>query len=983
MFPLPHLRLLFILLFITQGIIAQKKDSFKYKYECYALLIEANTVIKKEKDTMQYNILFDKIDSLILSENNHDFYVKYLALRGSILSGNGFVKEGLKYNLQAVDYGEKYLPVNASRTAVAHGNLGFTYLQMGEIDSFIAQTFISNNILLTNPKKNASNLLQTNLNLELHLDDKPDVLFSLTEQNDSLVHFLSELDYDVKAFYHLRKSKHAITDNNYRKSKYHIGKAIHYFHSATKSTKINLNMDIHNAIAMNALLLKDYREAIHNYKIYLDLVEADLFYSRHAYVYNQLSLCYVGINELDSALHCVYKAYDLIKKMDKESGKKMVPHHAIEILKLNYKKDGNYDMDVYHELDSMSEEILDLPIQYLEYAKIKSKVESDYEHFYYSILQSNIQKTESNIFKSYYVAKLAEYHFESNEIDIADSLFDEANYLNQVLPDKTNSLLYNANLIKTYVDYKYKILKHNYSKYSDAEILQRYDVIVQNLLSYIYENWDSADKDEMLGKVKFYCDEAIAFCYSKRNITETLIPYMKHALYFSDQSNSILYKYNKRKVYALNNSNFSKDKLLKLNYYKRKLDAYIYGKKSDIDKQAVLDIYAQYNALLHEAQISKSVFVETENFVDFSNHLDKIKNQYDEVFVFHTSGDDIYKFSVGSQEMTKLGMSKHQVLNEQKKLFRAMVDHQVVIYEESAYKLYQTFFETNLSEDLDELLIINAPELLPIPFESYVKSIRNKPFNELDYLISDYVITYNQGLSSDYDFKKNFDLSVPYIGLYSEQGNDLKYAKSEIESVNGLLNGEVYALDENKHLDLFERLKLAQVIHIATHSERDSSNAYSSQLIFGDSADVNLKYYEIMNLDINPNLLVLNACSTADGEYKIGEGKISMARAFNYAGAHNVLVNAWDVSDFSVMKIMESFFGFYINKKNVAEALQLSKKDYLENSDDLTGNPLYWAGTIFVSPSHLSTRQYLSSLVLGIFVFSMLLIGVAYYKSKN
>lgn len=982
MFKIPHVRLLILLILITKTVFAQEEAPFKYKNECFKLLIEANSSIRTEKDTVNYSRLFNQIDSLIKLENHDGFYVKYLALNGVLLSGHGYLEEGLKYNIYAVEYGEKHLPPNSPRIAVSHANLGYTYLKLGKVDSFINHSLISNEILLRNPVKNAGNLIQTNFNLQLYLGDNPDLFLKLTEQNDSLVDYLPEEDYDIKAMYHLRKSKRAISDNNLRVSKLHINKAIQYF-NADENPKINLRKYFYGAVATHFYLLKNYEKAIENYKVLNSLFKVVLTYNNNAYTNNQISKCYLGLNMPDSAMHYAYKAYENLKVNSVEKQKYFVPVQALEVLKLNKLITGEYDMEVYEVLHSLSEELHIVPIHYLEYARIRSSIHTEDKEFYKTVLLQNIENATHPVFKSYYTSKLAKHYFDLDRINVADSLFDQALYFNQVLPEKTNSLVYNSNMMKSFVDYKYKILQKNKVNYTDAEILERFDVMIKNLLTYIYENWDGEDKDEVLKQIQFYSDEAIEFCYSKSKLNgEVNIPYVEYALYFSDQSNSILFKYNQRRSLAFENANFSKEKNSKLQYYKGKLDAYFYGKVGEINEKEIIEIQANYNDLLLEAQTSQSAFVETERFDEFIKHLHETKGKYDEVLVFHSSDTHVFKVDIKSRQIVKLDVFKADIIQNQQTLFDAMVNQNVKEYEESANKLYQLFFPEAIKESSRNILVINAPDLLPIPFEALVKSITNQPFNKLDYLLSNHTFTYNQGLSSDFDFEKNFDLSLPYVGVYSKNGNNLHYAKSEIEGVSKLLKGEIYDVDKFKQSKILERLKLAQVIHIASHSEIDSANAYSSQLVFGDSAQVNLKYYEIMNMDINPNLLVLNACSTGDGEYKIGEGKISMARAFNYAGAQNVLVNTWDVSDFSVKKIMESFFGFYTDKKEAAKALQLAKLEYLKTSDDLTGNPLYWAGTIFVSSSHVSTRQYLWNLGLAVLILSGVLIGFSVVKRK-
>ena len=58
-----------------------------------------------------------------------------------------------------------------------------------------------------------------------------------------------------------------------------------------------------------------------------------------------------------------------------------------------------------------------------------------------------------------------------------------------------------------------------------------------------------------------------------------------------------------------------------------------------------------------------------------------------------------------------------------------------------------------------------------------------------------------------------------------------------------------------------------------------------------------LHTYEIYNLELKGELAVLSACSTGDGKLQKGEGVISLARAFTYAGIPSVVMTLWDVED--------------------------------------------------------------------------------------
>src|SRR5438034_7230061 len=62
----------------------------------------------------------------------------------------------------------------------------------------------------------------------------------------------------------------------------------------------------------------------------------------------------------------------------------------------------------------------------------------------------------------------------------------------------------------------------------------------------------------------------------------------------------------------------------------------------------------------------------------------------------------------------------------------------------------------------------------------------------------------------------------------------------------------------------------------------------------------------LLNLQ-GTELVILSACETGAGEVKIGEGVMSLRRAFRIAGAQTVLASHWKVSDKATSRLMTEF----------------------------------------------------------------------------
>lgn len=114
----------------------------------------------------------------------------------------------------------------------------------------------------------------------------------------------------------------------------------------------------------------------------------------------------------------------------------------------------------------------------------------------------------------------------------------------------------------------------------------------------------------------------------------------------------------------------------------------------------------------------------------------------------------------------------------------------------------------------------------------------------------------------------------------------------------------------------------------------------------------------IYGLDINAHLVVLSACETGYGKLNSGEGIMSLARGFLYAGCPGVVMTLWKVEDNQSTKIITSFYKYLADGKSKIEALQLSKLDYLKSSDPLFSHPYFWAGYVDIgNPDPLIIKE--------------------------
>jgi tetratricopeptide (TPR) repeat protein len=76
-------------------------------------------------------------------------------------------------------------------------------------------------------------------------------------------------------------------------------------------------------------------------------------------------------------------------------------------------------------------------------------------------------------------------------------------------------------------------------------------------------------------------------------------------------------------------------------------------------------------------------------------------------------------------------------------------------------------------------------------------------------------------------------------------------------------------------------------------------------------------------------LVVLSACDTGGGEAKAGEGVMGLRRGFVQAGAQNLLMTLWPISDETTVQIMLDFYDAAFKSGNASQALADTQRDWL------------------------------------------------------
>lgn len=329
----------------------------------------------------------------------------------------------------------------------------------------------------------------------------------------------------------------------------------------------------------------------------------------------------------------------------------------------------------------------------------------------------------------------------------------------------------------------------------------------------------------------------------------------------------------------------------------------------------------------------------------------------------------------------------------------------------AALSLYRSLLETPLHrlKYIKRLWIVPDGPLHYLPFSALLTTETNSwSGSAMPFLLKKYAIGYaytpeqfiqkkdapaglktygGWGITYDSLTLSTISHSGKLFALNTRDFGPLPKAPEEITVSARNFKGNTW-IDQNASRESFIRNASSfRICHLAMHAIADDQSPEKTKLIFfadTSAAKTNSHFLyasSIYGLNIPADLIVLSACNTATGELQHGEGITSLGRAFQFAGAHSVLMTQWSISDNAAAGILPDFFNFLRQGLPKDIALQKAQLTMLERSPLQT--PADWAGFIIsgnIDPLAIGTSddKIVWWLVLSIFVLS----SVFYIKKR-
>ena len=177
--------------------------------------------------------------------------------------------------------------------------------------------------------------------------------------------------------------------------------------------------------------------------------------------------------------------------------------------------------------------------------------------------------------------------------------------------------------------------------------------------------------------------------------------------------------------------------------------------------------------------------------------------------------------------------------------------------------------------------------------------------------------------------------------------------------------GQSRILHLASHSEVYENDPLYSLIYLNPDDNPENTNSKES----GNSEDGLIYAYELFEMDLSNEMIMLNSCESGSGNYIQGSGIVGFSRAFNYAGVKSLVMNLWTIRDRPAYDMSVSFYSYLNEGYTKSEAMQKAKIDYINY---VNSNPSYWGSFVIYG----NNESIIPSRNPWVIAFAVLLIGI-------
>ena len=656
------------------------------------------------------------------------------------------------------------------------------------------------------------------------------------------------------------------------------------------------------------------------------------------------------------------------------------------------------------------------------------------------ILESRGNK---NPFLSEFYNNIGSVFYDQNQYDSASIYFHKALSANLPFFDSEGKLTYEVlmdhldqNTLLLAIGGKAKSLLQQYQKNKDPKYLlaakhtyQLCDSLVVQMRQTFKSHEDKVAISEAAANIY---DGAIQTSLELANKFDNE-QMLSQAFYFSEKSKAGTLQEVLNNLYAKNFAGLSDD----LTTFERELktDRSFYHSKILEQKMsptgydtALVDYYEDHLFRLNRSHDSLSIELE-QNYpayyqmkyqtkVASVKQIQKKLSSNEALIEYFWADSSLYVFVITDDEYEVVILDKDSTLQADISGLRKAWDRIDQInsssthdsYTKNAFEIYKKILKQPLSvlePSVNRLIIIPDGPLSYIPFDVLLTEAANGDYRDLPYLLRSYQIRYSSGAQtlfypSPRSKKPARPSFLAFAPVYQEFEIDsansislrqfrdritaLDWNQPEAINIGNYLDGVPYLGSEAVESQFKKAASQYSILHLAMHAFVDEENPLNSKFIFTQSQDSAedgfLHTFEIYDMELNADLAVLSACNTGYGKLVKGEGMMSLARAFSYAGVPSIVMSHWPVNDEASAKLIGFFYENLAEGMTKDEALRQAKLKYLENADNISANPFFWGSFVLTGdPAPIKNKK--SPWLWSIFGMAALALAFGFFKYRQ
>lgn len=451
-----------------------------------------------------------------------------------------------------------------------------------------------------------------------------------------------------------------------------------------------------------------------------------------------------------------------------------------------------------------------------------------------------------------------------------------------------------------------------------------------------------------------------------------------------------------------------------------RLKAYEQGQMDEVDDEELREEIAEEMAVLYEVErlvIAEAGFIQSQSEEQLNI---EVLQQW-----AHEANTSILSYLVQDETLYVLHLSA----NESHVISRAISRHQL----DSTVNLIVNQISTKMSPDrsgIDSLSRWLIPESIAEMNEKGLVILPDGSLNRLPFellnsgeenLVDKFNLAYSFSLSQNLDgtsvhsnseilaiapafnstisesveisrSKWLFARSAEVISMCSPLPNNGK----EAEAATRVFSGDALLGSNATEQQFTDALKDQAIVLLSMHGFNYDQDPMLSGLVFSnafgelpqDTAtsfhpeffqnDGILHAFEIYDMNLDNELVILSACHSGSGVYKRGEGAMSLARAFMAAGAKSVVMSLWQADDESTLAIISDFLENLKTGMKKSEALSEAKRKF--RSENPTAPEYYWAGLVLVGSDAPIPAEKNIWLWFGLITTTLIIVGARYKR---